>query len=160
MRRRPCLPLNYFGSCLTKDDLQLGVRLPMYSCPFQDCTQHFENREEFLHHVAGGIGDSDRKHYKAIMEVCKDDLPWMTRLDYVYGAIALLERSRWPRLGLSTTRRGLEALCRRYNDEQIQCKCCFICSQLRTSAESYCKIDLEQSLDQARQVNKEIESYS
>ena len=43
---------------------------------------------------------------------------WMTRLDYVYGAVASAEKERCPRLGLSTTRRALHVLCGRYYDEK------------------------------------------
>ena len=100
-------------------DVNTGVRLPLYSCPSTDCSYHSRNRELFLHHVAGGV--SDTTHLEMLKQACGDALPWMTRLDYVYGAVAVAERERWPRLGLSTTRRALNALCIRYNDTKIQC---------------------------------------
>ena len=45
-------------------------------------------------------------------------MPWFTPLDYVGAAVVLAERERWPRLGLSTTRRALNQLALRCNDEK------------------------------------------
>eukprot|EP00959_Pyramimonas_sp_CCMP1952_P336660 7049404-Pyramimonas_sp.AAC.1 len=59
----------------------------------------------------------DRTHASMIREICNNDIPWMTNLGYVYGALAVAERERWPMLGLSTTRRALNLLALRYNDE-------------------------------------------
>ena len=73
---------------------------------------------------AGGV--SDATHHEEISEICGGDYAWMTRLDYMYVAVAVAERERWPRLGLSTTRRSLSLLCSRYNDEKIQWLACFI----------------------------------
>ena len=67
----------------------------------------------------------------------------MTTLDYVQQAMALAERERWPRVGLSTTRRALRALAGRYNDKNIQCLVCFICGQQRTTCAGYPVVDLE-----------------
>ena len=86
-----------------------------------------------------------------------DDLPWMNRLDYVYGAVAVAERERWARIGLSTTRRALNVLCRRYNDERIQCLACFVCAQLRTTCCGYAAIDLDRPVKAKKRYNAEIE---
>ena len=94
----------------------------------------------FLHHIAGGIGD--RTHEHEISLICKNDISWMSRLDYVYGAIAIAERERWPALGLSTTRRSLNLLAHRYNDRSIRCVSCFICGQLRTTCPGYTAVDI------------------
>ena len=59
----------------------------------------------------------------------------MTATDYVYGAIGVAERERWPLVGLSTTRICLNLLALRYNDTTTKCLACFICRQLRTSAQ-------------------------
>ena len=93
--------------------------------------------------MAGGA--SDVTHLDMVVGICGSDVKWMTRLDYVYGAVARAERERWPRLGLSTTRRALNVLCGRYNDEKIQCVAYFICCQLRTTAEGFVAIDLDKA---------------
>ena len=64
-------------------------------------------------------------------------------LDYIGGAMAHAERERWPRLGLSTTRRALTQLGLRYNDSNMQCLSCFICGQLRTTCEGYASVNLD-----------------
>ena len=67
----------------------------------------------------------------------------MSRLDYVYGAVSIAERENWPLIGLSTTRRALNVLCKRYNDIDIQCLACFVCGQLRTTCAGYSSIHLD-----------------
>ena len=138
MRQRPCLPLKSTGEAMTAADVMTGLRLPLYSCPFKDCYFNSSDRTLFLHHVAGGV--SDTTHAKMLKTVCRDDLPWMTRLDYVYGAVAIAERESWPRIGLSTTRRALNQLCVRYNDRKIKCLTCFICCQMRVTVEGHCVV--------------------
>eukprot|EP00959_Pyramimonas_sp_CCMP1952_P039768 831858-Pyramimonas_sp.AAC.1 len=66
----------------------------------------------------------------------------MTNLDYVYGAMAVAERGRWPMLGLSTTRRSLNLLALRRNDETTRCLACLICGQLRTTCAGCPPVDL------------------
>ena len=85
------------------------------------------------------------------------DTPWMTRLDYVYGVAAIAERERWPRIGLSTTRRALNVLCRRYNDENIECQACFVCAQLRTTCRGYPRINLDRPVEDTKCCNMEID---
>ena len=97
----------------------------------------------FIHHIAGGA--RDRTHASEVSNICKKDIAWMTNLDYVYEAIAIAERERWPMLGLSTTRRSLNLLALRYNDASIACLACFICAQLRTTCEGYASVDLQSS---------------
>ena len=155
MRRRPCLPLNEDGSEMSYSDVCSGKALPCYSCPYEDCNFHTKDRCMFLHHVAGGV--SDPKHAEMLREVLQNDLPWMTNLDYVYGAAAVAERERWPRIGLSTTRRALNILCRRYNDENIQCLACFVCGQLRTTCSGYPEIDLTRPVQSTKRCNVEID---
>ena len=97
MRLRPTLPLRADGEPLSVEDLRSGMKLPLYSCPFvgQDgASCQFQTRERtlFLHHIAGGV--RDRTHADQIVQVCKTDVSWMTRLDYVQGAIAVAERVR------------------------------------------------------------------
>eukprot|EP00959_Pyramimonas_sp_CCMP1952_P030544 640239-Pyramimonas_sp.AAC.1 len=59
--------------------------------------------------------------------------------------MAVAERERWPMLGLSTTRRALNLLALRYNDETTRCLACFICGQLRATCAGYPPVDLESS---------------
>ena len=92
------------------------MKLPSYSCPFRNCTYATEDRCSFLHHVAGGA--SDTTHREQLDALVGDDMPWLTRLDYVYGAVAMAERERWPLIGSATTRRALKMVCRRYNDAE------------------------------------------
>ena len=146
MRQRPTLPLKADGSSLTATDLESGMKLPLYSCPFQDtnngpCNFHTDDRELFLHHIAGGV--KDETHAAEIAQICGQDITWMTNLDYIYKAMAIAERERWPLLGLSTTRRALNLLAHRYNDDTIQCLACFICGQLRTTCSGYSPVLLQ-----------------
>ena len=104
----------------------------------------------------GSGGVSDPVHKEMLSEVLPDDLPWITPLDYVYGAVAIAERERWPRIGLSTTRRALNILCQRYNDENIQCLACFVCGQLRTTCAGYPSVDLNTSVESEKRYNSEV----
>ena len=158
MRKRPCLPLKEGGGAMTYDDVASGAKLPLYTCPYLDCSYSSNDRATFLHHVAGGV--SDRQHIEMLSQICKDDCSWMTTLDYVYGAVAIAERERWPRLGLCTTRRSLNALCQRFNDGNIQCVACFICCQLRTTAEGFPSVKLETPATDAAECQHEISMRS
>ena len=148
LRFRPTLPMKANGDCLQVRDLDLGIRIPLYSCPFKTengcaCNFHTSDRTLFIHHVAGGV--ADETHRQEIENICTPPISWMSNLDYVHGAIAIAERERWPRLGLATTRRALSLLCERYNDETTKCVACFICGQLRTTCEGYPQVDLQTS---------------
>ena len=90
MRERPCLPVKDGSEPMTYDDVASGFQLPMYTRPSLECAYHSNDRATFLHHVACGV--SDREHLKIFEVVRNDDLPWMNRLHYVYGAIAIAER--------------------------------------------------------------------
>ena len=61
----------------------------------------------------------------------------MSRLDYVYGAVAAKERQRWPDASLAVARRSLRHLAERYNDETIQCIVCFVCGSQEVTLDSY-----------------------
>ena len=158
MREHPCLPLKANGQHLSKEELALGIHLPLYSCPWKGCNYASSNRELFLHHVAGGV--SDMAHREMINSICGQDITWMSRLDYVYNAAALAERERWPRLGLSNTRRSLNLLCSRFNDATIKCLSCFVCGQLRTTCQGYAAIDLNKPITDETKVSTEIEMVS
>ena len=141
LRDRPCLPLSANGQLFSREQIDAGIQLPLYSCPWKGCEFSSNNRALFLHHVAGGAADDT--HLLALHSVCKGDIVWVTRLDYVHGAAAVAERECWPSLGLSVTRRSLNLLCKRFNDKTATWLCCFVCGQLRTTCESYPPVDLE-----------------
>ena len=75
----------------------------------------------------------DRAHSEQLDDICADDIDWMDNITYISGAIAVAEREKWPLLGLSVTRRSLNLLASRYNDETTQCLACFICAQQRAA---------------------------
>ena len=158
LRDRPTLPLKSNNEPMSVEDLATGVQLPLYTCPFKACNFHTENRTFFLHHVAGGL--SDDTHRSMIEDICGTDLPWMTRLDYVNGAVSVAERERWPRLGLSVTRRSLNLLCHKYNDKCTQCLSCFVCCQLRTTCEGYPVVGLKKPATESHFCKREIEFKS
>ena len=81
-------------------------------------------------------------------------------LGLCYGAVSVAERERWPRLGLSVTRRSLNLLCNRYHDESTQCLSCFVCCQLRTTCEGYPVVNLEKSATETPFCKREIEFKS
>ena len=59
-------------------------------------------------------------------------------------------------LGLSTTRRSLNLLALRYNDETTKCLACFICGQLRTTCAGFPPVDLESSSNSLASGNVEV----
>ena len=158
LRERPTLPVKHNGEPLSAADVATGVRLPLYTCPFINCNFHTNNRPRFLHHVAGGV--SDATHKSLYDDICSGGETWLTRLDYISGAVAIAERERWPQLGLSVTRRCLNLLCNRYNDEKIKGVCCFICCQLRTTCEGYPYVHLEKPAEEATFCKREIDYLS
>ena len=104
MRRRPTLPVKADGEVMTVEDVASGVRLPLYSCPFNHedgspCNYYTHDRTQFIHHIAAGV--SDLTHDAMLRKICHSDNQWLTNLDYVYAAAAIAERERWPQLGLS-----------------------------------------------------------
>lgn len=155
MRQRPCLPCNRDGSAMSYNDVCSGIRLPLYSCPYIGCSFCTDDRCIFLHHVAGGV--SDTTHLDIFEKILTEELDWIGRLDYVYGAAAVAERERWPRIGLSTTRRALNMVCQRYNDDTIKCLACFVCAQLRTTVSGYPHIDLSEAVQNDKFCNTEVE---
>ena len=154
MRKRVTLPAKSDGVEFTDADLDIGLRLPLYSCPWDKCSFHTNDRELFLHHIAGGA--RDEKHLKKLVEACGVLPTWITYLDLVLEAGALAERERWPQLGLSITRRSLNSLCARFNDAATQCLCCFVCGQLRTTCTGYPEINLRQAAAIASNTKQEI----
>ena len=141
LRDRPCLPPDPKNGDKSMDDVDSGIYLPQYSCPFKKCYYYTENREVYLHHIAGGV--ADETHKDVIDAICKPMTPGRTRLCYISEAIAIAERDDFPKVGLTVTRRVLRALCQRYCDSEIYAAACFICAQIRTSVGGYKGIDLD-----------------
>ena len=166
MRTRPTLPVKMDGTDLTVSDIQSGMRLPLYSCPFKDpfknyesgaCNYHTSDRTAFIHHICGGA--MDPTHQEAISSICPNDIANMGRFDYIHGALAVAEQERWPRIGLSITRRALNLLAHRYNDEKIQCLVCFVCAQTRTTCAGYPTVNLKSTKGAANSYHTEINYY-
>ena len=120
------------------------MRLPLYSCPYERCGFNTSDRCLFLHHVVASAPDTT---HKAIFDALScEELDWISRLDYVYGAVAVAEREGWPRLRFCTIRKSLSMACSKYNNATIKCVACFVCAQLRTSVSGYLRIDLSQAM--------------
>ena len=64
LRDRPCLPLSSNKKPLTISDIDTGIQLPLYSCPWKECRYSTNNRARFLHHIAGGA--VDKTHLDAL----------------------------------------------------------------------------------------------
>jgi hypothetical protein len=61
----------------------------------------------------------------------------MSRLDYVYGAVAVKERERWPDAGFAVARRSLRHVAARYNDQSIRCIACFVCGSQEITVDDF-----------------------
>ena len=141
LRDRPCLPPDPRNGDKSMDDVDSGIYLPQYSCPFKKCYYYTENREEYLHHIAGGV--ADETHKDVIDAICKPMTPGRTKLCYISEAIAIAERDNFPKVGLTVTRRVLRGLCQRYCDSKIYAATCFVCARIRTRIKGYTGLDLE-----------------
>ena len=141
IRSRPTLPASWEDPSRSWEDTNSGWSLPLYSCPFKHCTFHTEKRVDFLIHL-GGVNSP---HRADIERICwPPDTPYMTRMDYVNGAVSVHERRQWPRLGLSITRRSLRNVAQAYNDETTQCLTCFVCCEQRTTLSGPVHPDFEE----------------
>ena len=67
LRSRPTLPLKPDGSIMSAEDLNVGMKLPLYSCPFLDCNFTTDDRHRFLHHVAGSAMDATHVEHKQFL---------------------------------------------------------------------------------------------
>ena len=153
LRSRVTLPLSTIGREHTSLELDTGKRLPNYTCPFKGCCFHTQDRQLFMHHIGGGVRDCT--HHAELLAICGNNSRH-SFLDLVMEASAQAERRRWPQLGLSITRRSLHALCKRFNDAETKCLCCFVCAQLRTTCAGYEQIDLDEEADLPESILKEI----
>ena len=158
LRDEPCLPADPQDLNISFTNVTDGLRFPLYSCPFKGCAFTTDCRDMFQHHVAAGY--EDRTHADIFATFANDDIPGVTRLDYVREAIALVERSKFPRIGLSITRRVLGRLCQRYNDVNTKAVACFVCAQIRTSVQGLSGVNLNRPLSQAPRANSEISFYT
>jgi hypothetical protein len=132
MRTRPTLPASWEESNTSFVDVDTPIRLPLYSCPFQDCIFHTDDRDSFLKHIGGRGADSP--HFATIQEHCGKHFAIAEPLDFVHNAISIIERINFPRIGMATTRRALRTLTNRYNDSSVQSIICFVCGQIHSSA--------------------------
>ena len=127
LRRRPTLPAHPEDATLSWDDLSSGVGLPLNSCAFSNCMWHGSTEPALWEHLHDSHADRFRS-------ACGDD----TKLwrHFYPGAIASIERSRIPAVGLSNDRRVLSSLTQLYNDENICNLVCTVCGQSKTMTPS------------------------
>ena len=158
MRARPILPAleeDPIGSWMETDT---GIRLPLYSCPFSGCCYSTDDRLDFLLHLGGRDGVSP--HCAAIEDICgKDRAPRVSNLDFVSAAMTYMERQRWPRLGLSVTRRSLRTLAGQYNDRAVKCLVCFVCGEQRVTLAGPEHICYDAIGEVTKKCRKEIDMY-
>ena len=128
IRVRPTLPADARDTDQSCQPGDLPLRFPIFSCPFKGCTFESGSREDFERHLLGYYEES---HANIVDQVCGRAFPWMTRLDYVHGAISGGERQHWPNAGLAVARRSLRRLAQVYNDDSVKCIVCFACAQQR-----------------------------
>ena len=142
LRNRPTLPCNPDNRDEPIVHEDLPVRLPLYHCPFKGCDNQWDSRSAFEKHVLkDGVdsmqGESQKSHRRDIDRICGTDFSWISRLDYVYGAVAVKERERWPDAGFAVARRSLRHVAARYNDQTIQCIVCFVCGSQQTTVDNF-----------------------
>ena len=85
---------------------------------------------DFLWHV--GATDDKAKHIHVIRATCGEHFQYASPLDFVYFAIACVEREKFPLIGPAVTRRALRTLTTVYNDDKkdgIKTVVCFVCGQ-------------------------------
>ncbi len=104
LRCRPTLPALAEDPQQSFEDVELAIRLPLYSCPFRGCTVGSDHRLKVLKRMAYG------PHEQAITQACGSCLRQASTLDCVYQAAALLERDHIPVIGHATTRKALRTL--------------------------------------------------
>ena len=95
MRLQPGLPEKSPGVLLTQADVDTGMQLPSYTCPYKlgagvGCDFATHDRTLYLHHVCGGVLDDT--HAPLLASICPHDYVWMDRMTYVHEAMAVVER--------------------------------------------------------------------
>ena len=139
LRDRPTLPADASEPGRSMVDVETPWRLPLYSCPFKQCTFHTDERQRFLEHLGTSTGASP--HYAQIRAHCEPCLSVAEPLDCVHRAVALLEQDRIPCIGPATTRRALRTVTTYYNDTKIKAIVCFVCGQIHSTMEGPSGID-------------------
>ena len=137
LRNRPTLPACPINPKNSFTEVDLAIRLPLYSCPFKMCTFGTDNKREFLLHVGSRAG----KHIKTIKQCCAPKFRDFHPIEWVSEAVATIERNNFPCIGLATTRRALRTLTKVYNDESIKAVACFSCGCLYTTLQGPEAID-------------------
>jgi hypothetical protein len=93
------------------------------------------------HFLGDGVdsmqGKRQEGHRHDIDTICGTNFSWMSRLGYVYGAVAVKERERWPDAGFAIARRSLRHVAARYNDQTIQCIVCFVCGSQEITVDDF-----------------------
>ena len=112
-------------------DVESGVRLPLYSCPFKHCAFSTESEPAHYDHIASR--QASDPHYAVIHKCCGKHLARISAIDFVHRAVTLIEQQQIPLVGASTTRRSLNALTSNYKDEKIKALACFACGQIKVA---------------------------
>ena len=123
LRDRPTLPADPKDPSKSWVDLKSGIALPVVSCSFKGCSWHGETDAELKAHLV-----SD--HHASLRRTCGDDEEhWF---DMYLKAIASIERSHVPAVGLAKDRQVLRKLAARYNNDEICSLVCAVCGQIHT----------------------------
>ena len=131
LRERPTLPARPDDPERSLTEVDLPIRLPLFSCPFRGCVFNTDDEAEYDEHVASRTRAFP--HHCVIAETCNPHLAYIDAKDFVHRAVSIREQNQIPLIGPATTRRALRTLTTRYNDENIQALCCFICGQIHTT---------------------------
>ena len=131
LRSRPTLPASWEDTSKSFTQVEAAVRLPLYSCPFKRCVFATNNGDEFLQHLASEAPTSPPFH--KLKAICEQHRHVARPLDFIYLALATIEREQVPLIGMATTRRALRELTTRYNDTEVQALTCFVCGCIHTT---------------------------
>ena len=128
LRGRPTLPASTENSAVSFADVDIAMRLPLFSCPFRGCAYGTDERAAFLRHLASPTEVDG--HYALVKDLCGQHFSKASPLDFVYNAMSVIERRQIPCIGMATTRRALRHLTTVYNDEAIKALVCFVCGEI------------------------------
>ena len=131
LRDRPILPASWHSEAKSVREVNIALKLPLYSCPFTGCDLSCDDRCLFLKHFDGNANSAP--HAALISSICDDGHPQAKHSDWVSLAVTLVEREQFLRTGMAVTRRSLRCLAQRFNDANIKALICFACGQVHSS---------------------------
>ena len=135
LRDRPTAPPSWADANVPLQDVNQGIRLALFSCPFKGCRYSTDDRVDFLHHLSS----QESPHYEIVQHACEDCFPgnatWRRRLACIEEAVRLTEIGGFPLTGKCINRRTMRNLTRnRYNDKEIKALVCFVCGEIHCTA--------------------------